>query len=444
MISTDYPLYSVVSLGNGRIAIAGGGGSSKTGVPNRLEVHHLSVKNSAVENELVCQLDTGRSAVMNCCVRHRHSGAGKTAMACGMDDHCALIDLEIAPHASAAAMSAASPGKSTARSRSASRDRRSGTPTSTSKSVAKRRAEYAHRGVDGDGNDARQAKLVVGAKKRSDTHERYALQKVARFCPSQDILATGGADGRIHVWQYPSLDPVRVMDRKHTDDIDDLAFHPSQPVIVSVSCDKTCYVWSLSDRKPLRELKFKFAGERKDQPYKFRSCRFLPSLASKSALSGRSADDTLVTTHSPVMVNKAPSSYVCLWAAHGPHSQWTQDRYVAIGNEPVSCLSCLTNQSGRFIGVGTLHGSVRILNDSLQTLMHVKELHSMYVTSVALISLPLNENCDVTTDIPAIVSVSDRTCRITHVSPGFKDVLLLVAVIVAIIAMFVYFVQNYL
>ena len=36
MISTNYPLYSVVSLGNGQVAIAGGGGACKTGVPNAL------------------------------------------------------------------------------------------------------------------------------------------------------------------------------------------------------------------------------------------------------------------------------------------------------------------------------------------------------------------------------------------------------------------------
>lgn len=43
MITTNYPLYSVVSLGNGQIAITGGGGASKTGVPNAVvSIVHVS------------------------------------------------------------------------------------------------------------------------------------------------------------------------------------------------------------------------------------------------------------------------------------------------------------------------------------------------------------------------------------------------------------------
>ncbi len=36
LVSCNYPLYSAVDLGNGEIAVAGGGGKAKTGVPNGL------------------------------------------------------------------------------------------------------------------------------------------------------------------------------------------------------------------------------------------------------------------------------------------------------------------------------------------------------------------------------------------------------------------------
>ena len=36
LFSTDYPLYSVGTLKNGTFFVAGGGGKSKTGIPNTL------------------------------------------------------------------------------------------------------------------------------------------------------------------------------------------------------------------------------------------------------------------------------------------------------------------------------------------------------------------------------------------------------------------------
>lgn len=34
LFSCNYPLYTIINIGNGDVAVAGGGGEAKTGVPN--------------------------------------------------------------------------------------------------------------------------------------------------------------------------------------------------------------------------------------------------------------------------------------------------------------------------------------------------------------------------------------------------------------------------
>ena len=124
------------------------------------EIHRLSLSEGRVQSEQLACIDTGTSAVMNSSVR-----PGCKAMACGMDETCAVVSVSSSANNS--------PVKGAARERRARRS--SKTPESIT--------------------------VSIDTRKQSDFHEKYPLQKVVRFNAAGDTVATGGADGQIRLWQ---------------------------------------------------------------------------------------------------------------------------------------------------------------------------------------------------------------------------------------------------
>lgn len=115
-----------------------------------------------MQSEQLACLDPGPSAVMNCTAR-----PGGKVLACGMDEHCALIGVS--------------------------------TSTLTDGSPAKGARE--RRGKKSSKSPDTSASLSILSKKQTDFHDKYALHKVARFNQDGNVLVTGGADGRVRVWQ---------------------------------------------------------------------------------------------------------------------------------------------------------------------------------------------------------------------------------------------------
>ena len=75
----------------------------------------------------------------------------------------------------------------------------------------------------------------------------------ARFSTDGRMVAAGGGDGVITVWEVPS-GKLHCSLSGHIGPVKFLAFHPSQPVLASASYDKTVRLWDTTKGTPLKTL----------------------------------------------------------------------------------------------------------------------------------------------------------------------------------------------
>lgn len=68
-----------------------------------------------------------------------------------------------------------------------------------------------------------------------------------------DLLLTGGADGRIRVWQLPAVQPLATLNG-HLGDVFVLRVSPDGQVLASGARDGTVRLWRLSDGQQVRQL----------------------------------------------------------------------------------------------------------------------------------------------------------------------------------------------
>eukprot|EP00128_Syssomonas_multiformis_P013278 Colp12_sorted_trinity150504_noHs@27627 len=81
----NYPLYVVATRKDGKIILGGGGGASKTGVPNKLEVFTYNNENL----DLVTDYDPGTSCIMSMALHPKQN-----LVACGLDGKCAILRVD--------------------------------------------------------------------------------------------------------------------------------------------------------------------------------------------------------------------------------------------------------------------------------------------------------------------------------------------------------------
>lgn len=55
--------------------------------------------------------------------------------------------------------------------------------------------------------------------------DKEPIQRVVRISCDGQMMATGGTDGHVRVWKFPSLKPV-INIEAHSKEIDDLDFSP--------------------------------------------------------------------------------------------------------------------------------------------------------------------------------------------------------------------------
>jgi len=103
----------------------------------------------------------------------------------------------------------------------------------------------------------------------SSTNEKFELRFI-KFSKNGERLVTIGSDNVIKIWSYPSIQFIKSIPTNHTDEITDFDFNPSSTHIATTSRDKSCKIINILSGKIENTLKYK----QKNVDLAFRGCRF--------------------------------------------------------------------------------------------------------------------------------------------------------------------------
>ncbi|CAG9535068.1 unnamed protein product [Cercopithifilaria johnstoni] len=345
------PAYCVQVVGSRHILLGGGGGASKTGVPNNIQTLLLSFNPEsstvAAENvprvsgqlalvtEVTNSLVTDPYATMNMdCVLLGASGQGKYLLAAGHDEYCDLYE---------------------------------------SKGFSLLKAK-----------ENEQPRLALSFEKISrivsDEKSSNAYQKTVRFdrCVEGEPqrLYTGGADGCIRIWDVEKLIQSSISKhtplikiKAHQGDVDDLDISPNGKLCISVGHDATVYIWNTTNGEKICSLP---VPREIGDGFKVRSVRFT-ILGSKNAI--------FLATYNQIRLTKKAVSHVVLWAFNNERNFCRPILVREACRETISALA--VSECGNFFAIGTMDGSVGIYDTHELKLLHfAQKTHGIFVTAV--------------------------------------------------------------
>ncbi|XP_059324557.1 prolactin regulatory element-binding protein isoform X2 [Ammospiza nelsoni] len=342
-----FPLYTVRLHPRRPLAItAGGGGAAKTGIRNGVHFLQLEQIGGQLSASLLHCHDTETRATMTMAL------AGDV-IAAGQDNSCHILRFSLQePEAPGAAGKDGSGDKGPRRRRGGGGGGGGGG------------------GAQGAQGRAREVRVESLQRVRTD-FSPDALQKAVRFSADGALLATGGADGFLRLWEFPSMKKTLEF-RAHDGEIEDIALGPDNKV-VTAGRDFQCCVWQQDQLVTGLRWHENLPGI-PDKAYRYQACRF-------GAVEGSAGALRLYTVQVPhKRERRPPPCYLTKWDGKSFLPLLTRP----CGSEVVSCLSI--SDSGTFLGLGTVTGSVAIhIAFSLQRLYYVKEAHGIVVTDVAFV-----------------------------------------------------------
>ncbi|KAM8847334.1 guanine nucleotide-exchange factor SEC12 isoform 1-T2 [Synchiropus picturatus] len=384
LYKAPFPLFSIkVDPNLGLVIVAGGGGASKTGIKNAVQFLDLQlVGEHQYSTSLVHSHDTDTRATMNMAV-------GDGVIAAGQDGTCHLMKFKDCKK----------------------KEDGTDTPQGDARHRAgrgKKDAALAAGDAAGMKDETVQISLTEMAELQSDLNPKDPFQKVVRFSPDLSLLMTGGTDGHIRVWEFPSL--KKKFDFKaHEGEIEDLDMSPGNKHLVTVGKDFTCSVWS--GNQLVTTLKWhETTSHISEKTYQYRACRYGKLEDQEDAL-------RLYTVQIPHKRDRRPPPcYLTKWDGKSFLPMMT----APCGSESISCM--VLSDSGTFLGLGTVTGSVAIyIAFSLQKLYYVQESHGLVVTDLAFLPNSLKGRCLKGNNEAAMFSVAvDNGCQV-HVIPNRRS-----------------------
>ncbi|KAG5864750.1 hypothetical protein JTB14_022625 [Gonioctena quinquepunctata] len=392
----NFPLFTVQILSPRYVIVGGGGGTAKTGIANGFEIFELSHDGSKFIAEEVTRHETGGNVVMYCST---FTDNKRSYVVAGQEDHCQLYYVN---------------------SELVSEDE-----VETIEHMSEGRQRKAKDKTDRNKNLKKKLKFVMkpGDSVQTDFDGSEPLSRVARISPNGKLMATGGTDGPIKLWKFPSLQPSGVL-KAHQKEIDDIDFSQHGNFLVSVAKDGLAILWDCVKGKEHSRLTWK---QPEGSKYLYKRCRF-------GVIEGEDKKCALYTITNPSGVAKRQKSYL---------QQWLPDdgllKKVAEFDE---CLSALAvRDDGRFLAVGTMFsGSVSIYACfSLQPLLNIAGAHSMFVTGLEFFPV-LKESrtiCSVAEAAVLSISVDNHVC--IHTLPYRRTMPLWVGIVILIFTLFLSF-----
>lgn len=324
----NFPPYVALVLNQNYILVAGGGGSSKTGVANRMEVYEVNrVTGQAVR---VSSFDTGTTALMNGTVFEFED---ETYVAAGgIGGICQVFRMELSTDNDILLTGVHNNGHENdgnmflRRRHSSSR----GSDAATNGHVGGHKLSPLHDdaiSLNYNVQPVHSFKCDFNQNKSAKDDESFL--KAVKFCPKSEALVTGGSDGHIRIWKFHSMTAVRDIPA-HADEIVDLDIDLTGENLVTISRDGRSSLWRMETGDKLTDLEYVIpvaTNAMNPIKYKFKGCRFLTA---------PEAPQVLFTTLVPATWSKKPEPcYLCRWNPR----LWQIERRVVAGTDPFTHMS---------------------------------------------------------------------------------------------------------
>ncbi|XP_018324563.1 prolactin regulatory element-binding protein [Agrilus planipennis] len=384
----NFPLYTVQMLTSRHVLVGGGGGSSKTGVANGFEIFELSHDGNKFIAEEVIRHETGSNVVMNCCT---YSDKKHLHLVAGQESHCQLYKVQTKIHSNEVIEEIGD----------------------SSHEGLRQRKKSTQNNLDSNKNDRKLSfTLHPFDSVQTDFLEKEPLQRVVKINHTGSLIATGGTEGVVRIWQFPSLKLLHTL-KAHSQEVDDVDFSPYENYLVSVAKDGFAILWDYNLGKEIGRLTWKHSD---DVKYLYKRCRF-----------GKVEDEnvsTLFMITNPLHSSKQ-NSYLQKWIP----SQQLLTRSVSF-DESLSALA--VRDDGRFVAVGTMFsGSVYIyIAFSLQKVLHIPGAHSMFITGLQFLPVTMDSHSISSTSEAAVLSISVDNQVCIHSLPYRKTIPLWFALII--------------
>ncbi|BBN16739.1 prolactin regulatory element-binding protein [Marchantia polymorpha subsp. ruderalis] len=195
-------------------------------------------------------------------------------------------------------------------------------------------------------------------------------------------LATGGEDGHLRVFEWPSLELVMDQAGAHTA-VKDIDFSLDGSLLVSTGDAGPCRVWDLSKASAVTSLSASKGAN-------LGLCRF-------------SRDGTKPFLF--ITMREGSKGVISIWNS----TTWKMSTSKRLSEYPISAFAI--SPDGRFLAIGNSEGDVKVLNaNNLGVVMQVKSAHMVFVTSM-----------EFSPNSRALLSVSgDSSARVTAISEPTK------------------------
>ncbi|XP_022089456.1 prolactin regulatory element-binding protein-like [Acanthaster planci] len=410
----DFPPYVIKCVDETHFLVAGGGGHARTGVPNFIEIFELQRRGRRLFADSKLQYDTDvgedRAAIMNAALRF---DGKEYLLAAGKDEKCQFYKFVKTKEAMKEGEEEPKPNQT------------SNNGNDTGSTRKRKKAKEAKQTADSNKSKesttksektSSQEPAVVVTKfdlerlgsVQTDFTDGDKYQKAVCFSPNGMFFATGGADGHVRMWSYPSFEKQYEI-KAHSKEVDDIIINPLGNRLVSVSRDSTAIVWKTVDGSKMCDLKWDGVKAEQTTSYRVRCCRFgfIDSDPSKS---------NMYTIHIPRIQGKTKSSYLTRWNA----IKYTPEKTVCTGTDVLSALNI--SHSGNLVGLGTMSGSIGVyISFSLQKLRVVKDVHGIFVTGLCFVPMTRTTR-DLLGDLEtAVLSVSaDKKVSIVALEPPME------------------------
>ncbi|XP_058818279.1 prolactin regulatory element-binding protein [Topomyia yanbarensis] len=387
----NFPLYAIEMLTSRHVLVAGGGGASKTGVANGFEIYEIYHNGEKYVADEVVRHETGPTVVMNCAIRNDEK---RTLLLAGQESHCQMYLVNPIISSSEGEVVG---GKSD--SVEGLRKRKNVSYQPQANGQVSPQPVNQKKGQHDKDRVRKQIRFEIktGDSVQTDFTESEPLQRVVRISPNGRIMATGGMDGHLRLWNFPKMTLLSDIS-SHTKEIDDLDFSPDSKHIVSIAKDGIGVIWSINPDKESRQLTW---NPPEGSRYLFKRCRY-------GLVEGQKDKHRLFTLANPFSKSGKPKGLL---------QQWNPDagRLTRVVEIDESLAALAVRDDGRFVAVGTMFsGSVSIyIAFSLQRVLHIPNAHAMFVTGLEFLPVTNFDGPAVTGDTEAAVlsiSVDNRVC----------------------------------